>query len=222
MNIEEEEEDIINDNDDDDDDDDDIKSNISADDDDDDDNDIIDDDNDIIDDDKDDLEDNIDDIDDIDDLEDTDNTTSKKKNFYNNNIIYDDIDPSESYDYLNKFNKEIKKDYISSYHQECLSKNTDEIKALLDVKRDKNNIVIDDLHKTIPVLTKYEKTKILGIRIKQLNNGAKPYIKVQENIIDNYIIALLELKQNKLPFIIQRPIPNNTFEYWKLQDLEII
>tara|TARA_B100000902_G_scaffold395060_3_gene452791 strand:- start:675 stop:1325 length:651 start_codon:yes stop_codon:yes gene_type:complete len=216
MNIEEEEEDIINDNDDDDDEDD-IKSNISIDD--DEDHDDDEDEDDIIDDDKDDLEDNIDDID---DLEDTDNTNTKKKNFYNNNIIYDDIDPSETYDYLNKFNKEIKKDYISTYHQECLSKNTDEIKALLDVKRDKNNIVIDDLHKTIPILTKYEKTKILGIRIKQLNNGAKPYIKVQENIIDNYIIAMLELKQNKLPFIIQRPIPNNTFEYWKLQDLEII
>ena len=49
-----------------------------------------------------------------------------------------------------------------------LSKNLDEIKDLLNVIRDKNNIIVDELHKTIPILTKYEKTRILGIRIKQL------------------------------------------------------
>jgi len=40
--------------------------------------------------------------------------------------------------------------------------------------------------------------------------------------LDNFIIAKIELKQKKLPFIIQRPLPNNTFEYWKLEDLEIL
>ena len=75
---------------------------------------------------------------------------------------------------------------------------------------------------TDPCLTKYEKTKILGIRLKQLNNGSLPYVKVKENILDNFIIAKIELKQKKLPFIIQRPLPNNTFEYWKLEDLEIL
>ena len=57
---------------------------------------------------------------------------------------------------------------------------------------------------------------------RELNNDSKPYISVNENIIDNYIIANKELEEKKLPFIIQRPIPNNTFEYWKLEDLEII
>ena len=75
---------------------------------------------------------------------------------------------------------------------------------------------------TDPCLTKYEKTRILGIRIKQLNNNCKPFVSIGENIIDNFIIANKELEEKKLPFIIQRPIPNNTFEYWKLQDLEII
>ena len=72
------------------------------------------------------------------------------------------------------------------------------------------------------MLTKYEKTRILGIRLKQLNNGSLPYIKVAEDILDNLIIAEKELKQKKIPFIIQRPLPNNTFEYWKLEDLEIL
>ena len=94
--------------------------------------------------------------------------------------------------------------------------------SVLNVIRDKDNIIIDKLHKTIPILTKYEKTRILGIRIKQLNNGSNPYIKVAENILDNFLIAKKELEEKKIPFIIQRPLPNNTFEYWKVQDLEIL
>ena len=32
----------------------------------------------------------------------------------------------------------------------------------------------------------------------------------------------MELNEKKIPFIIRRPLPNNSSEYWKLQDLEII
>ena len=63
---------------------------------------------------------------------------------------------------------------------------------------------------------------MLGLRVKQLNTNSKPYIKINENITDNYSIANLELRQHMLPFIIKRPLPNNTFEYWKLSDLQII
>ena len=146
-----------------------------------------------------------------------------KQNIYKNSLIFnDDLENNDSNEFLKKFDQEIKKDFISDFHQECLTKNLNEIKQLLNVIRDKDNIIIDELHKTIPILTKYEKTKILGIRLKQLNNGSLPYVKVKENILDNFIIAKIELKQKKLPFIIQRPLPNNTFEYWKLEDLEIL
>jgi DNA-directed RNA polymerase I, II, and III subunit RPABC2 len=137
-------------------------------------------------------------------------------------IFNDDLEANDSHEFLQKFNKESKNDFIASNHQECLSKNLDEIKDLLDVIRDKNNIIIDELHKTLPILTKYEKTRILGIRVKQLNNGALPYVKIAEDLLDSFIIAEKELKEKKIPFIIQRPLPNNTFEYWKLEDLEIL
>jgi DNA-directed RNA polymerase subunit K/omega len=137
-------------------------------------------------------------------------------------IFNDDLEANDSHEFLQKFNKESKNDFIASNHQECLSKNLDEIKDLLHVIRDKNNIIIDELHKTLPILTKYEKTRILGIRVKQLNNGALPYIKIAEDLLDSFIIAEKELKEKKIPFIIQRPLPNNTFEYWKLEDLEIL
>ena len=123
---------------------------------------------------------------------------------------------------LIKFDEETKENYLLSLHPECISKNFEEIKILSKIIKDENNIIIDEFHKTLPILTKYEKTKIIGIRTKQLNHGCDPYISVDEKIIDNYIIAKMEVEQKKLPFIISRPIPNNNFEYWKLQDLEIL
>ena len=151
---------------------------------------------------------------------------NQKKNIFDNSKVkyskYDyeveDLDENDFY----KFNDELKKNHILNYHNECLYKNFNEIKELCKTTRDKNGIIIDEFHKTIGILTKYEKTKILGMRVKQLNNGAAPYINVSEKIIDNYLIAETELKDKKLPFIIQRPLPNNNFEYWKLQDLDIL
>ena len=103
-----------------------------------------------------------------------------------------------------------------------MNHNYDEIKSLSKVTRDEFNIIIDPLHKTIPFLTKYEKTRILGQRSKQIECGAKPLVKVPENIIDSYVIAELELEQKVIPFIIRRPIPSGGSEYWNLKDLEII
>ena len=132
-----------------------------------------------------------------------------------------DLENNDSLDFLQKFNEENKDDYIANNHFELLNKNLDEIKKLSQITKDNNNNIIDEFHKTLPILTKYEKTKILGIRLKQLNNGSKPFINVNEDIIDNNIIAIKELENKKLPFIIVRPLPNRTFEYWKLKDLEI-
>ena len=76
-------------------------------------------------------------------------------------------------------------------------------------------------YKTRPVLTKYEKTQIISERSQQLTNGAISFLKNPESYNAPYEIALEELKQQKIPFIIKRPIAN-TFEYWKLKDLRII
>jgi DNA-directed RNA polymerase I, II, and III subunit RPABC2 len=134
----------------------------------------------------------------------------------------DDDDGDDDDKDLHKFDNETKKKYIANFHPECLSFNHEETETLSRVVRDENGRIVDPLHKTLPFLTKYEKTRILGIRTKQINEGAKPYVDVNPTIIDGYIIAQLELEHKKLPFIIRRPIPNGGSELWKLQDLEII
>ena len=93
---------------------------------------------------------------------------------------------------------------------------------MTNVIRDADNIIIDNLHRTNPFLTKYERARILGQRAKQIETGATPFVKVPENIIDGYLIAEMELNQKKIPFIIRRPIPGGGCEYWNLKDLEII
>ena len=134
----------------------------------------------------------------------------------------EDEDDEYDEDYNKKFSRDIKDNYIQLYHPEASTHNFDEVIALSNVKRNKDNVIIDELHKTIPVMTKFEKTKILGLRSAQLSEGAKPLIPLSDEIISSYVIASMELKQKKIPFIIKRPIPNGGSEYWKISDLEII
>ena len=75
-------------------------------------------------------------------------------------------------------------------------------------------------NKSSNILTKYEKTKILYERVNHLSLGSKPYIN-SKNYTDLYKIALEELNQKKLPYIIKRNIGDKN-EYWKLSDLLIL
>ena len=133
----------------------------------------------------------------------------------------DDNDPSGEV-YLQKFDKEINDNYLVNFHPESAVHNYDEILAMTKVVRDRNGIIIDDLHRTIPYLTKYEKARILGQRAKQINSGASVFVKVPEKVIDGYLIAELELQEKRVPFIIRRPLPNGASEYWSIKDLENI
>jgi DNA-directed RNA polymerase I, II, and III subunit RPABC2 len=123
---------------------------------------------------------------------------------------------------LKKFDSEVRDDYLANFHPECMMQNYDEIYNLARVVRDDRGIIVDELHKTLPLLTKYERTRVLGQRAKQINDGAMPFVKVPEGVIDGYLIALKELEEKKIPFIIRRPLPNRGSEYWHLEDLQII
>jgi DNA-directed RNA polymerase I, II, and III subunit RPABC2 len=80
----------------------------------------------------------------------------------------------------------------------------------------------DPKHRSVPFLTQYEKTKILGFRTNQLSQGARAFISVPTHITELREIARLELEARRLPFIIKRPMPDGTFEVWRLSDLLIL
>ena len=134
----------------------------------------------------------------------------------------DDDDADENENYLQKFNADINHNYLMTFHPESTIHNYDEIAVLTKIVRDKNGQIIDPLHRTASYLTKFEKARVLGQRAKQIECGAKPFIKVPENLIEGYMIAELELKEKKIPFIIRRPLSNGTCEYWNLRDLDLL
>ena len=134
----------------------------------------------------------------------------------------DDDDEDDDENYLQKFDKNIRQDIISQYHPELLHHNDEEVETLCKIVRDSDGNIVDPLHKTVPFITKYEKARILGERAKQINAGAKIFIKKEKTLIDGYLIALREYEEKMIPFIVRRPLPNGGSEYWKLQDLEMI
>jgi DNA-directed RNA polymerase subunit K/omega len=103
---------------------------------------------------------------------------------------------------------EIQADYIEIINERLLVKD-------LPVMNDAN-------HKTYPFLTQYEKTKILSLRASQLAHNSRPFIEVPAHVTDVHEIARLELDAKRIPYIIKRPLPDRTFEYWRLQDLVIL
>ena len=123
---------------------------------------------------------------------------------------------------LRKLEKDAYADILLGYHPEIKQNNYNDILAMCKIVRDAKGIITDGLHKTIPWLTKYERARVLGLRTKQLNNGADAFIEIPPGMINGNKIALEELNQKKVPFIIRRPIPNGGTEYWRLEDLELL
>jgi len=156
-------------------------------------------------------------------------TTTLLDSVYNNTDENDDEsdegDESDEDDdnYLQKFDTNIRNNFIQDSHPDKKTHNYEEVRSLSRIiKNDSGFITNDYLHKTLPFLTKYEMTRVLGQRAKQINSGAKPFVKVPENIIDGYLIAKMELENKKIPFIIKRPLPDGTSEYWRVSDLELM
>jgi DNA-directed RNA polymerase I, II, and III subunit RPABC2 len=73
--------------------------------------------------------------------------------------------------------------------------------------------------KTIPLLTKFERARIMGVRLQQLAYGAKPRVDTTNLRSINEIVNK-ELLERKIPFIIRRTLPNGIYEDWKIEEFE--
>ena len=97
-----------------------------------------------------------------------------------------------------------------------------DIQEKIHIERDENgDIKSTDLgHFSSPAMTKYEITKVIGMRAQQIAEGSVPMIKVPNGMTDAIQIATLELRMKKIPYILKRTFSENHTEYWKLKDLE--
>lgn len=73
---------------------------------------------------------------------------------------------------------------------------------------------------TIPVLTKYERARLIGERAEQISRGSPPLVDVGK-LTDPVDIAEKELTLKMIPLMIQRTLPNGNVEIWKIEDLII-
>lgn len=122
-----------------------------------------------------------------------------------------------------------KESKIDINDQNCLYQSTniqsddddDIIDDIDDEEDNKDDIYVKDEDRlSNNIMTKYECTRILSFRTKQITLGAKIMLKdVQHLTIPE--IAKLELKNKMTPLKIKRPLPNNKYEIWKISELDI-
>ncbi|QIG60161.1 hypothetical protein [Dishui Lake large algae virus 1] len=101
--------------------------------------------------------------------------------------------------------------------------NTSSLTIQDDVQRIKNSD--KTAYRSLPIMTKYEFNQIIGLRTIHLARGAIPFVDVEGGIERNMnlrAVALKELKEGKLPYIVKRPMPNGKAEYWKANNLSLI
>jgi DNA-directed RNA polymerase subunit K/omega len=84
-----------------------------------------------------------------------------------------------------------------------------------------------------PIMTIYEFDKIIALRTQQIASGAPLFIDYKHadiegdkmNIKSNMElrqIALKELISGRLPFMVERKLPNNKKEYYRVKDLDLV
>lgn len=112
--------------------------------------------------------------------------------------------------------------FLMTNHPECKLDYVEEVLDKLPVRTYAPDHDADANHKSVPFVTQFEKTKIIGFRANQLAQGARPFVDVPKDVIDVVEIARLEFEQRRLPHILKRPMPDGTYEYWRLADLMIL
>jgi len=96
--------------------------------------------------------------------------------------------------------------------------NNEEKKYIVSVEESYSNYYTNEKN-TSPILTKFERAKLLGIRAEMISAGNSPLVVVPRGVDNAYEIALLELKEKKIPLIIRRHLPNGSVEDWRIEEL---
>lgn len=132
------------------------------------------------------------------------------------------LENDEEMDLNSDLNDDIESEFDDNLvYTEKIDNNSEE-----DLVIDNNNIIIIDKEKrkSLPILTKYEITRIISIRSSQIENGSEPCIYIENTEIKNnpIKIAKLELLMGESPLILRRKMYSNYYEEWRVKELKII
>jgi len=110
--------------------------------------------------------------------------------------------------------------------EDITEKEIAEIDKECEIIRNREIITKDILHKKVeitskdnqivigpPMLTRFEKARIMGARALQLSLGAPVFIKIPKNATSSLEIAMEELKQRVIPIVIKRTLPNGDYQH---------
>ena len=108
-----------------------------------------------------------------------------------------------------------------------------EIDKECEIIKNREIITKDLLHKQIeiiskdnqisigpPILTRFEKARIMGARALQLSLGAPVFIEIPKNATTSLEIAMEELKQRVIPIVIKRTLPNGDYQHLPIDQFE--
>ncbi|KAI9104788.1 Rna polymerase Ii complexed with Atp [Phlyctochytrium arcticum] len=71
---------------------------------------------------------------------------------------------------------------------------------------------------TTPYMTKYEKARILGTRALQISMSAPVMVDLNGES-DPLQIAMKELREQKIPLMVRRYLPDGSYEDWSVEEL---
>jgi len=136
-------------------------------------------------------------------------------------VVEDDIAPVEpTQREVAKESRALK--FLNTHHPECRLDYIEDILQKLPLTSYPPDSGSDKKHRSVPYLTLFEKTKIIGFRANQIAQGGRTYVEIPKHMTDVIDMARLELEQKRLPYILKRPMPDGTFEYVRLSDLLIL
>ena len=123
---------------------------------------------------------------------------------------------------LDKLTTVMRTNHLAEFHPDAVCGEDVFVQAMTVINRNTKGEIDDPHHRTLPILSKYERTRVLGLRAAQIDAGSAPLVRSLDGKLTGSAIAELELHENKIPFVIQRPMPgSDVSEYWKVSDLAV-
>jgi DNA-directed RNA polymerases I, II, and III subunit RPABC2 len=130
---------------------------------------------------------------------------------------YTEIDEAEEM----FFNQDSYEAFTKKYNIEMLGKDISTGEGNVHTNNNLHHIDIitpDDRRITSEIMTKYEYTRVVAERAKQIENGAMPFINIGSES-DPIKIAEQEVREKQSPMQIKRKITKNIIEVWRVNEM---